>query len=97
MLVGKYDGLFSEFYLKDNEYAQRIVDTRHYYTHYGKNKEEKALRGDELIDAILIMTLLLEYNVCLILGIDIRNKVEGEIRRHFRYKKVDETNNPIIT
>jgi len=97
MLIGKYDGLFSEFYLEDDGYAQRIVDTRHYYTHYGKSKEKMALKGDELIDAISIMRLLLEYNVCLTLGVDIRNRVEGEIKRHFRYKKIDETNNPIVT
>ena len=93
LLIGKYDGLFCEFYLEDPKYAQRIADTRHYYTHYGKSKEEKAFKGDQLNEAITIMALLLEYNICLKLDIDIRNRIASELRSNFDYKRLDEINN----
>ena len=75
LLIGKYDGLFWDYYMTDSGFAQTVADTRHYYTHYGKSKENKALKGDKLIDAIGILSLLLEYNVCLQLGIDNQAKV----------------------
>lgn len=86
LFVGEYDGLFCEFYLEDPEYAQRIADTRHYYTHYGKEKEEKALKGDELLDAIYILRLLLEYHVCKVLDIDIRETTQQALGRYFGEK-----------
>lgn len=79
LLIGKYDGLFSEYYAVDSGFAQTIADTRHYYTHYGKAKEKKALKGYKLIDAIGILALLLEYNVCLQLGIDNQTKVRERL------------------
>lgn len=79
LLIGKYDGLFSDYYVADAGFAQTVADTRHYYTHYGKSKEEKALKGDKLIDAIGILALLLEYNVCLQLGIDNQAKVRERL------------------
>jgi hypothetical protein len=97
LLIGKYDGLFIEYYLSDAGFAQTVADTRHYYTHYGRSKEKKALKGDKLIDAIRILSLLLEYNVCLQLGIDNQEKVREELRsisdwRVFQecYQKKDE-------
>lgn len=89
LLIGKYDGLFYEFYGEDSEYAQRIADTRHYYTHYGKSKEAKALKGDDLFDAIEILRLLLEYNVCLVLGIDRREQTISSLRSYFAHKQLD--------
>lgn len=79
LLIGKYDGLFSEYYAVDSGFAQTVADTRHYYTHYGKAKEKKALKGYKLIDAIGILALLLEYNVCLQLGIDNQTKVRERL------------------
>ena len=58
LLIGKYDGLFWDYYVTDAGFAQTVADTRHYYTHYGKAKEEKALKGDDLIDAIVVLSLL---------------------------------------
>lgn len=75
LLIGKNDGLFYEYYIKNPQYAQTIADTRHYYIHYGKTKENKALKGEELLNAICVLTSLLEYNICLVLGIDIRQKI----------------------
>ena len=79
LLIGKYDGLFWDYYAADAGFAQAVADTRHYYTHYGKSKENKALKGDKLIDAIIILSLLLEYNICLQLGIDNQNKVRERL------------------
>lgn len=80
LLIGNDDGLFSEYYIKNDEYAQTIADTRHYYTHYGKSKEDKALKDDELIKAICILRLLLEYHVCLVLGINRHDYIARELR-----------------
>lgn len=71
LLIGKFNGLFSDFYMPGNPYAQRVADTRHYYTHYGKSKEAKAFKGEELLEAIYILRLLLEYHICQALKIDI--------------------------
>lgn len=79
LLIGKYDGLFWDYYASDAKFAQTVADTRHYYTHYGKSKEKKALKGDQLNDAIDILSLLLEYNVCLQLGIDNQTKVRERL------------------
>ena len=92
LFIGKFDGLFFDFYGTDNQYAQRIADTRHYYTHYGKSKESKALKGNDLLDAIEILTLLLEYNVCLALGIDNRNKTANRLGSYSMYKQMENTN-----
>lgn len=89
MLIGDYDGLFHEFYATDPNYAQTIADTRHYYTHYGSSKEAKALKNEKLKDAIYILTLLLEYNVCKVLGIDIKTKTASYIERYFFSKNRD--------
>lgn len=79
LLIGKYDGLFWDYYATDAGFAQTVADTRHYYTHYGKSKEKKALKGDKLNDAICILALLLEYYVCLQLGIDNQAKVRDRL------------------
>lgn len=79
LLIGKYDGLFWDYYVTDAGFAQTVADTRHYYTHYGKSKEKKALRSDKLIYTIGILALLLEYNVCLQLGIDNQAKVRERL------------------
>lgn len=79
LLIGKFDGLFWDYYAADAGFAQTVADTRHYYTHYGKSKEKKALKGDKLIDAICILSILLEYYVCLQLGIDNQAKVRERL------------------
>lgn len=73
LLIGQFNGLFSNFYMSENPYAQRIADTRHYYTHYGKSKEAKAFKGEDLLEAIYILRLLLEYYICQVLKVDIED------------------------
>lgn len=56
MLIGEqYGGLFYDFYAVKKSFAQTIVDTRHYYTHYGDNKKDKALKKEDIPDAIYIL------------------------------------------
>lgn len=88
LLIGQFNGLFSEFYMEDDTYAQRVADTRHYYTHYGKNKEAIAFRGDDLYDAIYILRLLLEYYICLSLKVDIEQKTREALVIYHRSKEV---------
>lgn len=90
LFIGKYDGLFWNYYGANANYAQTISDTRNYYTHYGASKEKKALKGDELIDAIHVLTLLLEYNICLQLGIDNETKVRERLSSIAAWKDIQE-------
>lgn len=88
LLIGRENGLFLEYYWGDKNYAQTIADTRHYYTHYGKSKEAKALKGDELLEAIYILKVLLEYHICLVLGIDNKDKIGKELENHYHWKQL---------
>ena len=66
-----------------------ITDTRHYYTHYGSSKEKKALKGDDLGEAIFVLSSLLEYHICLILGVDIEEKVRRSLKSHNSWKQLE--------
>jgi hypothetical protein len=85
LIRGKND-IFKALYWQDKEFAQRIVDTRHYYTHYGKSKENKALKGDELVNCIYVLKLILEYHVCAQLDFDISQKISYCLETYF-YRK----------
>ena len=52
LLINAGTGLFNAFFWGNEGYAQTIADTRHYYTHYGKSKEQKALKGEALIERL---------------------------------------------
>ena len=88
LLIGKNDGLCCEYYIENEDYAQTIADTRHYYTHYGKSKEPKALKGNDLLEAIYILRVLLEYHICLSLGIDRRDNIARELRTHNDWRQL---------
>lgn len=88
LLIGDFNGLFLEFYWNNN-YAQTIADTRHYYTHYGQSKKSKALKGDDLLDAIFILRLLLEYHICKVLNIDIEKDTRHQISNFFTRKEIN--------
>lgn len=83
LLIRKYNKLFIEYYSSDASsdasFAQTVVNTRNYYTHYEGSKEKKALKDDKLIDARRILSLLLEYSVCSQLEIDNQEKVREEL------------------
>ncbi len=79
LLLGDYDPLFWSFYRKGSSFAQQIVDTRNYYTHYDESKMEKALSGNDLTDGMFILQLILELYVCRFLGIDVKDKVGRQL------------------
>lgn len=89
LLIGKYDGLFWSYYGSDANFAQTVADTRHYFTHYRASKEKKALKGDNLIEAIRVLALLLEYNICLKLGIDNESRVRERLSSIASWKEID--------
>ena len=62
----------------------------HYYTHYGKSKEAKALKDDDLLEAIYILRVLLEFHICLVLGIDRRDAIARELSTHNQLKQLTE-------
>ena len=90
LLINTNTGLFNQYFWNNEDYAQTIADTRHYYTHYGASKEKKALKGKDLLDAIYVLQTLLEYHVCLVLGVDNTNKIERSIRCHNAWKDLSE-------
>ena len=93
LLIGNYNTTFYEYWNEKEDYAQIIADTRHYYTHYGSSKEKKALKGDSLRDAIFVLSRLLEYHICLVLGIDIEKKIRQELSSHLSWKQLELSQN----
>lgn len=90
LLIGNYNTIFYDYWGCEEDYGQIIADTRHYYTHYGSSKEKKALKGDNLEEAIFVLSTLLEYHICLILGIDIEKKVRQSLSRHNAWKRLEQ-------
>lgn len=90
LLIGNYNTIFYDYWGGEEDYGQIIADTRHYYTHYGSSKEKKALKGDNLGEAIFVLSSLLEYHICLILGIDIEKKVRQSLRNHNAWKRLEQ-------
>lgn len=80
LLIGEFDGLFDGYY-GQRDFAQEVADTRHYYTHYDKAKEDKKLEGDKLMEAIYVLRILLEYYICREFGIDKRKYVCHSLER----------------
>lgn len=89
LLIGNYNTIFYDYWGCEEDYGQIIADTRHYYTHYGSSKEKKALKGDNLGEAIFVLRSLLEYHICLILGIDIEKKVRQSLSNHNAWKQLE--------
>ena len=78
LIRGKND-IFVRFYKDDSDFVQRIVETRNYYTHYDEKKKNAALKGDKLLVSTRILSLLLEYCVCDILGVDISKRIAMDL------------------
>lgn len=96
LLIGEYNTVFLEYWDCEEDYAQKVADTRHYYTHYGKAKEKKALKGEELKEAIFVLSRLLEYHICRVLGIDIDAKVRQSISSYHEWKKLEEAQKKML-
>lgn len=51
------------------DFIEKVVDTRHYYTHYGKAKEEKSFKGIDMEYAIMVLMHIFEYHLLIELGL----------------------------
>ena len=89
LLIGNCNMIFYDYWGHEEDYGQIIADTRHYYTHYGSSKERKALKSDGLRDAIFVLSSLLEYHICSVLGIDIEQKICQSLSRHNAWKRLE--------
>ena len=89
LLIGKGDSLFMEYWKGEEDYAHTIAITRNYYTHYDINKYERALKGDALKESIFVLSKLLEYHICAVLGINIQDKIRQEIHVQHTTNQLD--------
>lgn len=82
LLIGNMDTPFIKCYSGGCNYGQAVADTRHYYTHYGKEKEKKAFKGNEMKSQISLLSKVVEYYVAKLLGCDITENIEVELNRY---------------
>lgn len=86
LLIRGNNELFKYYYEERIGFAQDIVNTRHYFTHYGKEKEKKSLKGDKLDEAIEVLALILDYHICKVLGVNNERKIEAHLNeRKMKY------------
>lgn len=64
------------------DFIEKVVDTRHYYTHYGKAKEEKAFKGIDMEYAIMVLMHIFEYHLLIELGLHNTGAVGKLYDRH---------------
>lgn len=79
LLIRGNNELFKYYYEERIRFAHEIVDTRNYFTHYGKEKEKKSLKGDKLDEAIEVLALILDYHICKVLGVNNERKIEAHL------------------
>ena len=93
LLIGNDMGLFLELWREDSNFVRKVVDTRNYFTHYDASKENKALKDECLREAIILLSRLLEYHVCLVVGIDNRDKIRNSLNSHYSWKQLEKMQN----
>lgn len=81
LMLANFDIKF--FYMSNKafpyEFVEKVVDTRHYYTHYSKTKENKIFKGEELLFAINILRIVLSYYLLMEIGFE-KKFVKEKIR-----------------
>lgn len=81
LMLANFDFIF--FHMSNNafpyEFVEKVVDTRHYFTHYSKSKENKIFKGKELLFAINILQIVLSYYLLKELGFE-KKFVDEKIR-----------------
>lgn len=70
-------------------FTNSVVDTRHYYTHYNKSKQYKAMRGFELSVSNIILQTILECYILKELGFNMKFIDEHKKREWVRLKKYE--------
>jgi len=61
LLLADFSFFFHTGDFKLMDFPQLIASTRNYYTHYDQKLEEKALKGDDLINAYHVLQNILEF------------------------------------
>lgn len=90
LLIGNYNTIFYDYWGYEEDYGQIIADTRYYYTHYGSSKEKKTLKGDNLGEAIFVLSSLLEYPYLLNIRYRYRKKVRHSLSNHNAWKQLEQ-------
>lgn len=89
LMLANFDILFFNMsnYVFPYQFVEKVVDTRHYYTHYSKTKENKIFKGEELFFAINILRIVLSYYLLGEIGFEkdfIKKKI-GEMQKRLTY------------
>ncbi|MBA4538461.1 hypothetical protein H1Z61_15310 [Bacillus aquiflavi] len=87
LLIADYKFIFHTGNFKLLEFPNSIAQTRNYYTHYDQERENKALKGEELITAFHILRNILEFYLLRELG----------FKEDFIHERIRERIKPIIT
>ncbi|PAV28209.1 hypothetical protein CIL05_17745 [Virgibacillus profundi] len=61
LLIADYTFRFYTGEISHLDFPKVIADTRNYYTHYDKKLEDRALKGEDLINSIHILRNILEF------------------------------------
>lgn len=94
--------IFFDNGMKMIRFIRSVVNTRHYFTHYGKSKEVKAINGINLQEALCILKGLLEYYILIEIGLDCeycRKTIAqfiGQIRSSFKELFIGENNEDLL-
>ncbi len=84
LLIDKNDGTFCWILSEYPDFAQKVIDTRHYFTHYSEVKKDKSLNGEDLSEGIYLLCVILEYYICRQLGIDTNRKTREKLSSYFQ-------------
>lgn len=72
------------------DFVDKVVDTRHYFTHYGKEKEEKIFTEKDLPAAYEMLMILLEYYLLSEVGFDdsfVESKIQEKLGRLISWRQ----------
>ena len=87
LLLADFEFYFYTDDINHINFPKVIADTRNYYTHYDKKLEEKALKGDDLINGFHILRNILEYYLLKEFGFNI----------DFIHERIRERIQPLVT
>ena len=81
LLEKSEDKIFAPLFNQELRFVERVVIARNYYTHYHESQWQSALDSECLYDVVRILKCILEYFICVQLGVDISSRVQEEINK----------------
>lgn len=72
--------------------ARIAIEIAEFDIDYGENKKDKAFKGEELVEAINILRILLEYHICKLFGIDKTKRVKSDLTNYHIRKDFSKRN-----